>query len=70
MNTCQDYRVYSVFILDSRFVKPPHVVQDVELLPPLGEVNVAIREGVRVTNMDEGQVLQHYTATQTHGQTA
>lgn len=45
---------------DSRLLEAPHTVQDVELLPPFGEVHFAI-DVVRVPQVDKGQVLQDQT---------
>lgn len=44
----------------SRLLEAAHAVQDVELLPALGEVHLAIHV-VRVAKVDEGQVLQDQT---------
>lgn len=41
----------------SHLLEAPHAVQDVELLPALGEVHFAVNV-IRVPQVDKGQVLQ------------
>lgn len=50
-------RLTTVYI---HLLEAPHAVQDVELLPALGEVDLPVDE-VRVPQVDEGQVLQDQT---------
>lgn len=44
----------------AHLLEATHAVQDVELLPPLGEVDFAVDE-VGVAQVNEGQVLQDQT---------
>lgn len=46
--------------LDLHLLEAPHAVQDVELLPAFGEVDLPVNE-VRVPEVDEGQVLKNET---------
>lgn len=46
--------------MDLHLLEAPHAVQDVELLPAFGEVDLPINE-VRVPQVDEGQVLENET---------
>lgn len=41
-------------------LEAPHAVQDVELLPAFGEVDLPVNE-VGVSEVDEGQVLENET---------
>jgi len=45
-------------------LEAPHAVQNVELLPAFGEVDLPVDE-VGVPQVDEGQVLQNETAGRT-----
>lgn len=53
---------YCKFIpVDLHLLEAPHAVQDVELLPAFGEIDLSVDE-VGVPQVDEGQVLQNETA--------
>lgn len=41
-------------------LEAPHAVQDVELLPAFGEVDLPVNE-IRVSKVDKGQVLENKT---------
>lgn len=49
---------------DLHLLEAPHAVQNVELLPAFGEVDLPVDE-VRVPQVDEGQVLQNETPGRT-----
>lgn len=38
--------------------KPPHLVQDVELEPAFGEINVPIRKEILIADVNKSQILQ------------
>lgn len=46
--------------VDLHLLEAPHAVQDVELLPAFGKVDLPVDE-VRVPKVDEGQVLENET---------
>lgn len=50
----------NILSMDLHLLEAPHAVQDVELLPAFGEVDLPVNE-VRVPKVDEGQVLQNET---------
>ena len=50
-------RLTTVYI---HLLEAPHAVQDVELLPTLGEVDLPV-DLIRVAQMDKGQVLEDKT---------
>lgn len=53
--------IYCKFVpVDLHLLEAPHAVQDVELLPAFGEVDLPVDE-VRVPKVDEGQVLENET---------
>lgn len=39
-------------------MEPLHILHDVVLLPPLGEVDATVRQEVRVADVDECQILE------------
>lgn len=52
--------------MDLHLLEAPHTVQNVELLPAFGEIDLPVDQ-VRVPQVDEGQVLENETPVEKSG---
>lgn len=52
--------------MDLHLLEAPHTVQNVELLPAFGEIDLPVDQ-VRVPQVDEGQVLEDETPVEKSG---
>lgn len=52
--------------MDLHLLEAPHTVQNVELLPTFGEIDLPVDQ-VRVPQVDEGQVLEDETPVEKSG---
>lgn len=52
--------------MDLHLLEAPHTVQNVELLPAFGEIDLPVNQ-VRVPQVDEGQVLEDETPVEKSG---
>ena len=46
------------------FLESSHVIQNVELLPPLGKVNVTVWKCVWIANVHKRQILENQTTVE------